>query len=579
MATENKGVIYYKLDPDYHFDGDFTKNCGLTGGEIDSNFQFLRGYDISTIDVTPDKTELIITRLNGEEARINIAKELNVSDFKYEFEYDKNEGILKIITPYEETINLEGFLTDKFNRVFGDFSILGDGSRYNPLKISNNAKTGTYRPVKTIIDLTTDSNSLPSENIARNDRYLTKEKISRLGLLYPLSGVDAIKARLEEIGSEWRIPTKEDWDQLLNIVEECPEDKTHEGDLTNVYLGVNAGAYLKSTSQWEPYYKKLEDGEVVIDGERYTKDENGEYIADEHGEYQKIFNSEDKFDFSIYPVGFGERRGIDSIGGYGKWAGYWTSTEEDKNRDMYVKVFSYDTRSVEQNTWGNGCYLSLRLVKDYTGDNLYDIEDIDGVNVSTIHFTADNDIDRERYNTTLIWTKENIAFSNSQYGGVTSPEWHENNGESFFIRYYINDWNGERWVKNEMQEGDSVVIIDADGIKMHEWRVIGGELVDSLNDVINEIDKLNTKLDDTNLAITIEAENRAAADNELQKQINGNKVVAADSGIEIVNGYTIDNITTPTTIKVKLAKNSMLRFDEDGFYFDGDFNIDGDNEI
>jgi hypothetical protein len=114
---------------------------------------------------------------------------------------------------------------------------------------------------------------------------------------------------------------------------------------------------------------------------------------------------------------------------------------------------------------------------------------------------------------------------------------------------------------------------------MHEWRVIGGELVDSLNDVINEIDKLNTKLDDTNLAITIEAENRAAADNELQKQINGNKVVAADSGIEIVNGYTIDNVTTPITIKVKLAKNSMLRFDEDGFYFDGDFNIDGDNEI
>jgi hypothetical protein len=246
---------------------------------------------------------------------------------------------------------------------------------------------------------------------------------------------------------------------------------------------------------------------------------------------------------------------------------------------MYVKVFSYDTRSVEQNTWGNGCYLSLRLVKDYTGDNLYDIEDIDGVNVSTIHFTADNDIDRERYNTTLIWTKENIAFSNSQYGGVTSPEWHENDGESFFIRYYINDWNGERWVKNEMQEGDSVVIIDANGIKMHEWRVIEGELVDSLNDVINEIDKLNAKLDDTNLAITTEAENREAADNELQKQINENKVVAADSGIEIVNGYTIDNVTTPTTIKVKLAKNSMLRFDEDGFYFDGDFNIDGDNEI
>ena len=55
MATENKGIIYYKLDPDYHFSGDYTKNCGLNGGEIDGNFQFLRGYDISSFDMSEDK--------------------------------------------------------------------------------------------------------------------------------------------------------------------------------------------------------------------------------------------------------------------------------------------------------------------------------------------------------------------------------------------------------------------------------------------------------------------------------------------------------------------------------------------
>ena len=52
--TAQKGVIYYKLDTQFHYENDVTLNCGLTGGDIDGNFNFLRGYDIKTFEVSED---------------------------------------------------------------------------------------------------------------------------------------------------------------------------------------------------------------------------------------------------------------------------------------------------------------------------------------------------------------------------------------------------------------------------------------------------------------------------------------------------------------------------------------------
>lgn len=675
MATENKGIIYYKLDPDYHFSGDYTKNCGLNGGEIDGNFHFLRGYDISSFGMSENKEELVITRFNGEELKVNIKENFA----GYDFDYNKFTGVLKITMPYGETIDLDGFLTERFFRVYGDFTIDGDGTRYSPIRIASIAKTGTYRPAKTVLDLVDENSTdeLPSKNIALNERYITREKVSKYGLLYPLSGIDAIRERLEEIGSEWRIPTKADWDQLLNIIEDCPEDKNHDGDLTNKYFGLNAGAYLKSVDQWAPYYRELENGEIVLTGERFTKDANGNYVPNEDGEYLKVNNSEDKFGFAIYPVGFGGRRGKDSIGGYGEWAAYWSSTEEDKNRDMFIKVFSYDERGIEQNTWGRDCYLSLRLVKDYNGENLYDVENIDGATVTTKHFIMENDEDKKKYDTTLIWTCENVGFSNPQYGGVVSPEWPDVEGTSFVIRYYVNDWDGTKWIKNEIQEGESIVIFEENGVKMHEWRLVDGVLIDTLEITTNEIAKdfaeVNGRIDalkdsllqevidrtnadtilqdnidaeaqarneadtilqdnidaeiqarkdaDTeiskaieNIVATIEQEilDRIAGDEELAKQINDiiddferineeiqtklnsldekdaelqesddklqkqiseNKVTVEDNSVVIVAGKTENGETTPTTIKVNLPENGMVKLDENGLYFDGNYNV------
>ena len=522
MATENKGVIYYKLDPDYHYEGDYTKNCGLNGGEIDGNFHFLRGYDISELGLSKNKEELVVTRFNGETMSVNLKENFS----GYDFEYDKSKGVLKITMPYGETIDLEGFLTERIFHVYGDFTMNGDGTRYNPIRVSSIAKTGTYRPAKTMLDLVNEESGdkLPSKNVALNERYVTREKVSKYGLLYPLTGVDALQKRLQDIGSEWRIPTKADWDQLLNIIEDCPEDKNHESELTNKYFGLNAGAYLKSIDQWIPYYRKLEDGEIVLNGERYTLDKNGEYVADENGEYLKVINSEDKFGFSVYPVGFGGRRGKNSIGGFGEWAAYWSSTEEDKNRDMYVKVFSYDERTIEQNTWGRDCYLSIRLVKDYTGENLYDVEVIDGNTVTTKHFVMENDDDKLKYDTTLVWTCENIGFSNPQYGGVVSPEWPDAEGTSFEIRYYVNDWDGTKWIKNEIQEGESIVLFEENGVEMHEWRLVNGVLIDTLeitqNEINKDIENINERIDEIEVALGQEVADRIAADEALNERID-----------------------------------------------------------
>lgn len=496
MANSNKGVIYYKLDPEYHYEGDSTKDCGLTGGEIDGNFHFLRGYDISDFKLSENREELLITRLNGETLKVNLKDNLK----GFDFQYDDVNGILKIETPMGEKFDLEGFLTEVTPQIYCDITIDGDGTVNNPIRLSSFARTGTYRPAKRIIDLTNEEggDSLPSQNVGMRERYVTKEKVSKYGLLYPLHGVEAIQARLKEIGSEWRVPTKEDWAQLLNIVEEHPEYQTHDSDLSNVDLGVNAGAFLKSVDNWKGVYRKLLNGEVVVEGERYSLDkETGMYVPDENGEYIKIVYSDDRYGFSIHPSGFGDRRGRNSVGGYGEWAAFWTSSESAANDDMYVKIFSHCKRTVEQNTWGRGYYLSLRLVKDYTGSNREEIEVIDGNSVRTIYIPPYTNEDKRKYGRGLVWTSENIGFSDEIYDGIKSSEWIENDSESFTYRYYINEWDGTKWIKNEMSEGEAIVIIEHEGRERHQWTIIDGELVDTLGEFHDEFLETKDELDNT----------------------------------------------------------------------------------
>lgn len=114
--AENKGIIYYKLGSEFHYEGDTVKNCGLTGGEIDGNFQFLRGYDIASFNKSDDKEEIVFKRINGDELKINVKEYFN--DFN--FEYDSVNGILKIVMPYGKTVDLEGFITESYFKKYDD---------------------------------------------------------------------------------------------------------------------------------------------------------------------------------------------------------------------------------------------------------------------------------------------------------------------------------------------------------------------------------------------------------------------------------------------------------------------------
>lgn len=480
MAANINGLIYYKLDAENHgYTGDITKNCGLRGEEIDGNFNFLRGYDIKSINFD-EKNNLYLTRLNGE---ILVARPKEMEEDvtpEYNFSYDPETGELKIVTPSGEEIIVDGFNVSP--EVYHDATMDGAGQQINPLGLSNIARTGTYRPASTLIDMTKKDeygipyNSLPSENLAKHDRHVTKEKISIFGKLYPLWGMKALQAHLESINSEWRVPTKEDWDKMLNAVDCSQPD--HGSTMSNVTLGEIAGNDLKSTKYW------------------YYTNQDGAYINPANAKDTDYLLSEDHYGFSVLPAGYADSRGFEYTGGFGKWAAFWTNTEEDKAHDMYVKLFDANKKGVVQHTWGSDCYLSIRLVKDFTGSNYNDAEDIDGTTVNCMHFVGQP----------LIWTKENIALTNEAYGGVESNEWkayvpdEERDGD---VKYFVNDWNGKYWDKYELKEGESIVIFNSpngDGI-MHEWRLVNGELMDTgrlLKDELQpEFDAIYDKIQST----------------------------------------------------------------------------------
>lgn len=477
--TAQKGVIYYKLDPQFHYENDITLNCGLTGGDIDGNFNFLRGYDIKTFEVSEDKRELTVVRHNGEKMAVNI-----YDPQFYHFDYDKVNGILTVtMTKDEEDIpvivdELTGFLSERNFHVYTDATIEGDGTKYKPLSLSTIVRPGTYQPALDLID-TTAGGKMPEKGITKGERHITKEHVSPFGMLYPMGGMLEIQKRLEEIGSEWRVATKEDWDQLLNMAEACLPEKNHDNpDIpVNEYLGMDAGAHLKTKKLWDYTYREIGDDELV-DGDRFILDENGEFIPDENGNYVKELCSDDIFDFEVYP-----------LSEMGKEMSYWVNTFYPETGEMFIKTFTNESRAIEQGVSEFGDYLGIRLVKDFDGTNFYGIEEIDGQSVPTILLEM-SDIDRELYDKNLVWTKENVGFANIEYSGKTSEDWAEYANEYISTRYFINDWDGKKWVKHEIHEGESIVIADFRGYRLHEWRLVDGDFFDTADLLKEQFQKI-----------------------------------------------------------------------------------------
>lgn len=438
MTTNSKGLIYYKLDSELHgYDGDETKNSGLHGEEIDGNFNFLRGEDIKEISFNENGT-LYIKRNNGQILEANQIEKPESPD--YDFKYDAENGTLYIVKPNQEVIELTGFKNSV--KIYHDSTINGDGSKSYPLSLSNLMKTGFYRSAKKLINCFDKNEELPVEGNSLHDRYITKEKYNRFGKLYSLNGVNEISQQLEEINSEWHVPSKEEWDEILNVID-C-EIPNHNSDEINVELGEFAGSDLKSNNYWKP----IETGEVL---------------------------SDDKYGFTIYPVGFCYH-GRNFFAGFGDITSFWTTTKCTCNTDNLIKTFEFDSKRVTQGSSGNDNYLSVRLVKKFNGNNFNFTEEINGLTFTCIHIPG----------TGLIWTKENINFTVSEMENYTPNEW-ESFDEDMSYKYYINEWDGSKWNKYELQNGENIILHESENGEMHQWILINNELVDNIDILKREI--------------------------------------------------------------------------------------------
>ena len=99
VVTEINGIKYFKLQSNYP--GDYTKNCGLLGQEIDENFYFLRSNDIDNMSV--NNGILTLTRVDGDTLTADISMPYT---FKWQHVFQSHHPIhlinqLNYLHPYK----------------------------------------------------------------------------------------------------------------------------------------------------------------------------------------------------------------------------------------------------------------------------------------------------------------------------------------------------------------------------------------------------------------------------------------------------------------------------------------------
>lgn len=285
--------------------------------------------------------------------------------------------------------------------------------------------------------------------------------------MYNGNGLQKIIDRLSENKQGWRVPSKADWDVLLNSIEPC-EYQNHNSAKCHFELGKVAGKYLKSECGWlgqadcectvtKPLTGCTLDDMVVDNTDDYVDDT----MSDESSTPSEKDDSPsgvDKYGMCILPSGMVYLDAYDrpQADGFKSLATFWTTTHvyNDIEQDIYVKQFGYKKSGVIQEAECPLPFYSVRLVKDYNGSNYFDSEYIDGVIYKTILFPEIGQI----------WLASNYANKEGFIAadmGQSEPEVAEvNNGEVIEKRkvVFLNEWNGNYWEKRLLHEGDTVVV-------------------------------------------------------------------------------------------------------------------------
>ena len=467
-----KGLYFYKLNSPYS--EDVTKNCKLTINEIDSNFLSLKDEDIASAEFDKKSKSLVLTRNNGEQLIVDLSEvtyDLNVETScsadegaSITISYDGADGNQTVTFDHIVTVdNLRSVIgSDLLTKVITDGTLKGDGTISSPLGLSGTEKSGMIAPVKGRLDLT-KGGKLP-EVAKLGTRYITIEYVNDYGYLYNGEALAKITESLEKEGKGWRVPTKADFDVLLNSIEPC-DYQNHNSAKCHIDLGLVAGKYLKTECGWlgEPDCEctstapmtgcSVQD-QVSSEDTDYVEGEQNIEITDEPNLNLESYQGVDKYGMGILPSGNAILDAFNrpQANYFKEKSFFWTSTHVhgDIDQDVYVKVFDWNKTTVSQAAECPSPYYSVRLVKDYDGSNYFDSEYIDGVLYKTILFPKSRQV----------WLATNYAknegFETSGVPMITAV----NNGEVLEKRkaLFVNEWNGEYWEKRALNEGETVVV-------------------------------------------------------------------------------------------------------------------------
>lgn len=325
------------------------------------------------------------------------------------------DGVLTLTwknTSGETSTTISGFVTTE--NIYHTSSINGNGSNENPLRIPNLLHTEYNIGVKAIVD------ELPKENLHNGDKYVTVNKHSNFGCLYNKQGMLTIVDELAKINSNWRVPTKEDWDKLLDSIEACDEDRQHGGTDTNVVYGKIAGKALKSREFW---------------------------IGNENL---------DTFGMNIFPAGVSDVHS--ELSGEDEKTAFWCNTPYDEN-DCYIKEFNNNSDAVKQTVSDEDKY-SIRLVADYHGEGLDGYVNMFGKDYNVVVFRR---INQMWISTNLDYYIDSLRCDSFEYENATISNIHT-----------LNHWNGEYWEKKELENG-SVINVGKNPIEKYKVILNGND--------------------------------------------------------------------------------------------------------
>lgn len=514
------GLYFYKLISPYP--EDVTKNCKLTVNEIDSNFLNLKDMQIERMDFDVDTYILTLTRKNGDVLQSDLSPMVSGITRDFSISFDEPTGTLTV--RYNGNVDEIGGIITKDNlgdyvltEAISDGSIIGDGTDSAPLGLNPVEKTGFYRPVIDLID-TIAGETLPECN-NNGDRYITIEEVDDYGHLYNYSGVTEI---IRLLNNGWRVPTKADWDSMLNAIEPC-EYRNHDSLECHVELGKYAGLKLKSVNDW-------------ISAET---DGSSDGTETDPAHSKCGYSGIDEYGFGVLPGGYGISKRKALID-FGEGATFWSSTQTmpGMRSDYYTKTFYYNMSGVWQAAECPDNFYSLRLIKDYTGSNARETEYIAGKYYPTVLLPTMKGDSKHGY---AIWTSVNVDLGLNE--GVSEENYikYEDYGEEYPTLkqkvYIINHWTGKNWERKRMIEGDTIVINEKVTIEdlegnLHEYDndtefrlvYIDGEYrLVATSDIIYEqvISDIQDDLDALSGAIETEREERELDVAELWDAIGG----------------------------------------------------------